>query len=208
MAITLDGTNGINSSGVIVAPDGSASAPAITNDGDTNTGIFFPAADVTAITTGGTERARIDASGRFLIPFQPSFRARTNTSTANTGATSVFQFQSDSATGCFDNGSVFNTTTFRFTAPVAGKYLLSAHIILIDYPVNNSVEAAFQINGSTALFFDRQSKTYNVANRYSLGGSTVANLSANDYVDIICYADTASGWSYEASSNFSGFLIG
>jgi len=63
MAITLDGTNGINSSGVIVAPDGSASAPAITNDGDTNTGIFFPAADTIAFAEGGAEAMRIDSSG-------------------------------------------------------------------------------------------------------------------------------------------------
>jgi len=62
MAITLDGTNGINSSGVIVAPDGSASAPAITNDGDTNTGIFFPAADTIAFAEGGAEAMRIDSS--------------------------------------------------------------------------------------------------------------------------------------------------
>jgi len=63
MAITLDGTNGINSSGVIVAPDGSVSAPAITNDGDTNTGIFFPAADTIAFAEGGAEAMRIDSDG-------------------------------------------------------------------------------------------------------------------------------------------------
>jgi hypothetical protein len=67
MAITLDGTNGINSSGVIVAPDGSASAPAITNDGDTNTGIFFPAADTIAFGEGGAEAMRINSSGNVGI---------------------------------------------------------------------------------------------------------------------------------------------
>lgn len=67
MAITLDGTNGINSSGVIVAPDGSAAAPAITNDADTNTGIFFPAADTIAFAEGGAEAMRIDSSGRVGI---------------------------------------------------------------------------------------------------------------------------------------------
>jgi hypothetical protein len=67
MAITLDGTNGITSSGVITGPDGSASAPAITNDGDTNTGIFFPAADTIAFGEGGAEVARFDSSGNLGI---------------------------------------------------------------------------------------------------------------------------------------------
>ena len=49
--------------GIASFADGSASAPTITNTGDTNTGIFFPAADTVGITTGGTERARVDSSG-------------------------------------------------------------------------------------------------------------------------------------------------
>jgi hypothetical protein len=42
---------------------GSASAPSITTTGDTNTGMFFPAADQIAFAEGGTEVMRIDASG-------------------------------------------------------------------------------------------------------------------------------------------------
>jgi hypothetical protein len=34
---------------------------------DTNTGIFFPAADTIAFAEGGVERARIDSSGRLLV---------------------------------------------------------------------------------------------------------------------------------------------
>ncbi len=57
---------------ILTLPDGSASAPTLTNDGDTNTGIFFPAADTVGITTGGTERARVDSSGNLGLGVTPS----------------------------------------------------------------------------------------------------------------------------------------
>tara|TARA_Y100000401_G_scaffold115340_1_gene118895 strand:- start:1547 stop:2164 length:618 start_codon:yes stop_codon:yes gene_type:complete len=49
--------------GVASFADGSASAPSITNTGDTNTGVFFSAADEVAIATGGTQRFKVTASG-------------------------------------------------------------------------------------------------------------------------------------------------
>jgi hypothetical protein len=47
--------------------DGTVSAPSITNSGDTNTGIYFPAADTIAFTEGGVESMRIDAAGNVGI---------------------------------------------------------------------------------------------------------------------------------------------
>jgi hypothetical protein len=46
---------------------GSAAAPTITATGDTNTGIFFPAADTIAFSEGGAEAMRIDSSGNVGI---------------------------------------------------------------------------------------------------------------------------------------------
>ena len=57
----------LSASGVATFSAGSAAAPAITTSGDTNNGIFFPAADVTAITTAGSERLRIGSSGNVGI---------------------------------------------------------------------------------------------------------------------------------------------
>jgi hypothetical protein len=57
----------LTASGVATFSAGTVSAPAITTTGDTNTGIFFPAADTIAFTEGGVEAMRIDSSGRLGI---------------------------------------------------------------------------------------------------------------------------------------------
>jgi len=60
MPITINGTTGI--AGV----DGSAGTPVVQGT-DTNTGMFFPAADTIAFAEGGVEAMRIDSSGNLGI---------------------------------------------------------------------------------------------------------------------------------------------
>jgi hypothetical protein len=57
----------LEATGVTTVQAGTAADPAITTTGDTNTGIFFPAADTIAFSEGGTEAARFDASGNLGI---------------------------------------------------------------------------------------------------------------------------------------------
>ena len=57
----------LSATGVTTVQAGTAALPAITTTGDTNTGIFFPAADTIAFTEGGAEAMRIDSSGNLLI---------------------------------------------------------------------------------------------------------------------------------------------
>lgn len=60
MSLILSGTDGLSD------VDGTAATPAIRGT-DTNTGIFFPAADTIAFSEGGTEVARIDSNGNFGV---------------------------------------------------------------------------------------------------------------------------------------------
>jgi hypothetical protein len=63
----VDATDAWTSSERFSYPLGSATAPALTFTGDPNTGIYSPGADQVAISTNGTGRLFVDASGRIGI---------------------------------------------------------------------------------------------------------------------------------------------
>ena len=64
-ATTVTGV--INADGKVKFPAGSASAPSFYSGTDTNTGLYFSAADEVSITTGGTQRVVVDSSGNVGI---------------------------------------------------------------------------------------------------------------------------------------------
>jgi len=78
----------------------------------------------------------------------PSFRADRNSSnqTNITGIDQV-EFNDDSTTG-FDTNSDYNTTTFRFTPTVAGKYILTVSITWSALIGGDVLDLQLQKNGS------------------------------------------------------------
>ena len=68
---------------------GTVSAPAITTTGDTNTGMYFPAADTIAFTEGGVEAMRVTSNGNLLVGTTSEFgriASSTNSYSPNTSA--------------------------------------------------------------------------------------------------------------------------
>jgi len=82
----------ITTTGVLTVTAGTVSLPAITTTGDTNTGIYFPAADTIAFTEGGVESMRITSAGDVGIgTTSPTFITGTGMEVSRTGGTAAIQ---------------------------------------------------------------------------------------------------------------------
>jgi hypothetical protein len=102
----------------IIVPAGTVSLPAITTTGDTNTGIFFPAADTIAFTEGGAEAMRITSDGTVginktsLQPFLVNGSRGSGMGTYPTWEATVGRnlalFETDQSEGTFVLGSPTN----------------------------------------------------------------------------------------------------
>jgi len=89
-----------------------SSAPPLSWDGDTNTGIYRPAADTLALVTGGSDRLRIDSSGVIIVGSGEAtstvsgkvLRSPNVSGTDLTGAN--FEINSGNGTGTGGSGSI------------------------------------------------------------------------------------------------------
>jgi hypothetical protein len=154
-----------------------------------------------------------DSSGRVTMPYQPSFSAHL-TGTVTNVTTGVIPFAGEH----FDVGSNYNNTTYRFTAPVAGKYYFS-----VDFYASirsgglRVVHGFFRKNGTTGDGFEATSAggtggDGGYSAHPTVTSSCIIDLATSDYVDFyISSASYSGGFDFEPgtrASRFYGFLIG
>jgi len=107
----------LSATGVATFSAGTVSLPAITTSGDTNTGIFFPAADTIAFTEGGVESMRIDASGNLGLGVTPSAWGTLNALQVKNTA-----WSSDGNVATLTGNAYYDGSNFRYIANGASCY--------------------------------------------------------------------------------------
>lgn len=151
------------------------------------------ARNTNALTFGisGTERMRIDASGRVTMPGQPMFvgelQARTNA--ANYVPTIA---------GTASNGISINGALGRITVPVAGRYFVSARQLI------NAVEGIYfhlRVNGTLRNY------GYVPSRQEDMIVNDIVTLAANDYIDFFYQNNVVEAWT-GAHSRVMAYLLG
>jgi hypothetical protein len=129
--ITIPAVTGtMNTSGAVnTVPAGTVSTPAITTTGDTNTGIFFPAADTIAFTEGGVESMRINASGTLVLnQGQIQFPA---TQVPSANANTLDDYEEGTFTATFFSG--INGTGTNLGSTSINTYVKIGRFVLINF---------------------------------------------------------------------------
>ena len=166
----------------------------------------------TSGTGGTTERMRIDSDGAITMPSQPAFSAYMNVGQSNipTGY-SVISFSAER----FDQGGDYNTSTYEFTAPVSGKYLLSTTVSYNSLPLN-AQWFFVQIDTSNAVYssstsLDQYDATTDSSHATARGLTTLADMDAGDVARVRVYQFTGSVYTdlktTAAYTFFSGHLV-
>jgi hypothetical protein len=171
----------------------------------THTGVFRSISGGTILKTttnhdlilgsNDTERMRIDTSGRVTMPYQPAFSAYGNNQSVlvNTDVDATLPNEE------FDAGNNYDTSTSRFTAPVAGRYLFTG---TVQYNGIGQSHIVFRVNNS----FVNNGWT-NFGDTESAVQSRILNLAAGDYVSMRLYSSQA-GATNGQRTRMTGCLLG
>jgi hypothetical protein len=138
----------------------------------------------------------IDIAGRALNSNQTAFMQVTLT-----GYNSQGFLSGTGSTYNLNRGNGYNATTGRFTAPVAGTYLLTCGILVETG--TGRLEGNISINGSARINFNGTGTTYDGPT-----GILVTFMNAGDFARVNRQSGTAHSNGAHPQTYFGGYLLG
>ena len=148
---------------------------------------------------------RIDSSGIVTTPYQPAFKVAWNSRSATGSGRLLSTNASDTlATGRdeFNTGSHFDTATGKFTAPVAGTYLLGFQAMRLAND-GSALECRIKKNGAFMWARAYQGAFDQAYQYWSI--VTITNCAKDDYFQVYIGPATSI---YTDDTYFYGHLIG
>ena len=185
------------------------------NDGSGN----FLGGETTNINlwTNNVKRLNIDGSGNMTLPYQPAFEAYVATGSGSTLSSGIRRFSDSAAFNAhvftainFNIGSHFNSSSSRFTAPVAGRYLMYGGMA-----TNGSSASSLYMSFEFYISGTRKADGWNAKPGGYHKETTwrIFNLAANDYVEPGYENHSALSILSQGSTNnnyvyFGGYFLG
>jgi hypothetical protein len=152
--------------------------------------------------TTPAEHMRIDGSGRVTTPNQPSFHAHANFNLNHGSSPTTYVWNLTQ----HNIGNHYNTTTGRFTVPVAGRYFFSVEALQNVGASSYYTRVYLFKNG--ALYIDGLNSALLQGNYGKVHINAVVEAAANDYFETVFVSNNGAAYVYATYSYFSGHLLG
>ena len=158
---------------------------------------------------GTTTHMSFDETGAILKPLQPAFNVNVNsTQTLSAGSTTTITMDTER----FDQNADFNTTSYKFIAPVTGRYFLSTFIRIDHIDISSDyIDLRIRTSNHTYQNVYNSDLEATADNPFTtLALAILADMDANDeaYVSIFVegHVSASSGTTSINTGGSSGFF--
>jgi len=153
--------------------------------------------DKMSFATADVDRMFIDSNGYLTVPNQPS--CSVSRSSGQGSGSIEWNYVN------YNTGNHFSTSTHRFTAPIAGKYLVNLFGMSNSSNTTMDIEVRINGNGNNILV---PYENANGATLHQVSGSNIFGLSANDYLTVHVNSGSWYGGTAGRHNGFSVHLLG